>query len=403
MTLIKIKKILFWNNFVIILLWNRTDKMKTKKILIVVCLLIIVVLVGVKFIMKDDKETKKVEEELPVENKELFEDRYTEAEMILADMTLEQKVAQLFLVKYDAKAKKEPLPNIGGYVLFGDFFKNETIDSYNEKITKLKNEAKINYTIAVDEEGGTVTRVSSNKAFRNEKFSAPREIYAEGGLDLIKETEQEKIDLLKSLQINLNLAPVSDISTNENDFMYERSIGLDATNTASYISTVTKLYKDNNFASCLKHFPGYGNNVDTHVGSSTDNRTLEELKNNDLIPFVAGIKAESPYILVSHNSLPKIDSEYPASLSAKVINVLKEDLGYTGLVITDDISMDALDSYDNIATLALLAGNDVIITGDYNKHYEEILNAVKNQTLSEERINNSVKKILAWKLTYNII
>ena len=212
--------------------------------------------------------------------------------------------------------------------------------------------------------------------------------------------------MLKEIGLNLNLAPVADISKNAEDFIYLRSIGLDAKETANYISKVTSLYYDKNFSSCLKHFPGYGANADTHTGISIDNRTIEDLKNEALIPFASGIEAKTPFILISHNIMKNIDGDLPSTLSSKVINILKEDLNYTGLIITDDLSMKALDSYrgdSDIATLALLAGNDVLLSNEYNKHYNELIKAYKSGIISEDRINYSVKKIIAWKLAYKII
>ena len=339
----------------------------------------------------------------PEEKKELFDAYYDDALKIMEDMTLEQKVSEIFLAKYSEGYKINNPSYLGGYVLFGSYFKNEDYTSITKKINELQSKAQIKYTLAVDEEGGTVTRLSSKPSFRDTKFLSPRELYTKGGMDLVLKTEQEKIDMLKKAHINLNLAPVADISTSKNDFIYNRSIGLSPEDTATYISKITELYYQNNLSSCLKHFPGYGNNADTHTGISVDKRSLEEFQTKDFLPFISGINSKTPYILVSHNTITSVDKDYPASLSKKVISILKDDLNYTGLIITDDVNMDALKEYQNIPSLAINAGVDVIITGDYNKHYEELLNAVKNGQISEERINTSVKKIIAWKLAYNII
>lgn len=357
-----------------------------------------------KFIDNVDNNEKEEEEEII--KKDLFEDYYDEAEEVMKTMSIENKISQLFIIKYQDDLEIEDMSYIGGFIFFGKAFNNENKITFKNKVDNLQNSSKINYALAVDEEGGTVVRVSRVKAFRDTMFLSPRDVYTAGGMDLIVQTEKEKIALLSEIGLNLNMAPVADISTNVNDFMYLRSIGLDALETSSYISTVTNLYYNSNFSSCLKHFPGYGANADTHTGISIDERTIEDLKNESLLPFAAGIEAKTPFILVSHNIMKNIDENYPSTLSSKVINILKEDLNYTGLIITDDLDMSALDDYredSNIATMALLAGNDVILTKNYQKHYNEVLEDYQNGKISEERINYSVKKIIAWKFAYKIM
>ena len=391
-------------------------KNKNKQSIIFIFVLLLV-LVGLSFFVfkflnfnlknsSDRQEVDKNEKEDESIEKDLFEDYYDDAEKIMETMSIENKISQLFFIKYQDDLKIDDTSYIGGFVFFGNDFTKETKTSFKEKVDNLQSQSKIRYAFAVDEEGGTVTRVSRVKAFRDEKFLSPRDLYELGGLDLIIKTEEEKIALLKEIGLNLNLAPVADISKNAEDFIYLRSIGLDAKETANYISKVTSLYYDKNFSSCLKHFPGYGANADTHTGISIDNRTIEDLKNEALIPFASGIEAKTPFILISHNIMKNIDGDLPSTLSSKVINILKEDLNYTGLIITDDLSMKALDSYrgdSDIATLALLAGNDVLLSNEYNKHYNELIKAYKSGIISEDRINYSVKKIIAWKLAYKII
>lgn len=137
----------------------------------------------------------------------------------------------------------------------------------------------------MDEEGGIVTRVSSNTNLRSEKFKSPRELYLEGGFDRIKEDTKEKSDLLESLGLNLNLAPVVDVSTNPDDYMYSRTLGENTDLTSRYAKTVIEESKNGNVSFTLKHFPGYGNNADTHDGTATDKRTYEEIMTNDIPPL----------------------------------------------------------------------------------------------------------------------
>ena len=157
--------------------------------------------------------------------------------------------------------------------------------------------------------------------------------------------------------------------------------------------------------STMKHFPGYGNNIDTHTGVAIDKRPYETFEKSDFLPFQAGIKANAPTILVSHNVVEAMDNQYPASLSEKVHKILREDLGFTGIIMTDDLAMDAVKTYvDNgqAAVQAVLAGNDVIISSDFAKQKLEIVNAVKEGKISEDIINTAAKRILACKYAYQI-
>ena len=150
---------------------------------------------------------------------------------------------------------------------------------------------------------------------------------------------------------------------------------------------------------------GYGNNVDTHDGIAIDNRSYDTFVNSDYLPFKSGIEAGVPTILVSHNVVNAIDSELPASLSKKVNDELRNTLGFTGIIMTDDLDMGAVSKYvdDNVsATLAINAGNDMIITTDFESMFNEVLNNVKNGTIKEETINKAVMRIIAWKYAYQL-
>ena len=217
---------------------------------------------------------------------------------------------------------------------------------------------------------------------------------------LLEQIENEKAKLLKSLGLNLNLAPVADVSTNENDFIYSRAFGKGASETSEYISKMVTYANNNKINSCLKHFPGYGNNVDTHTGIAIDERDYESFKNNDFLPFEAGIKENVPSILISHNIVKCMDENYPASLSKNVIKELRDTLNFTGIIITDDLAMDAVKSYvenGKAATLALNAGNDMIITSDFVTMYKEELQSIENKEVSIDTLNKAVIRIIAWK------
>ena len=378
------------------------SKPRKKKKLGVCLFLLLVVFIVLGYWYYNDKN--KVEE--PKKEKEVEEKELPTVERMLQEMTIEEKIGQLFLVRYE----KEQTTNWtsyypGGYLLFAKDFENHTKESIRSELSSLQNKQKYPLLIAVDEEGGYVTRVSLFKAFRNEKFASPRYYYDTGGYSLLEETEQEKAELLTSIGVNLNLAPVADVSTDANDFIYNRTFGRNATQTAELISHMVKYANKYKIASCLKHFPGYGNNKDTHTGIAIDNRSYQSFVENDFLPFKAGIEANAPCVLVSHNIINSIDSNYPASLSNKVIKELR-NLNYDKVVMTDDLAMDAVKDYvDNneAATLAINAGNDMIITSDFISMYQELLQSYKENKITEERLNEAVTRIMNWKIDLGLL
>ena len=340
---------------------------------------------------------------------DLFFDYYQEASEVMEKMSLEEKVGQLFLVRYDVWSAKDQIKNYypGGYVLFAKDFEDHTKTSIKNELDSNQKLSKIPLTFAVDEEGGYVTRVSRFSQFRSEKFQSNQYYYNLGGYEKLKEIEEEKAKLLLSLGLNMNLAPVADVSTNVNDFIHIRTFGKDAKETSTFISNMVGYAKDSGISSCLKHFPGYGNNVDTHTGSAYDKRSYETFTNSDYLPFISGIKAGVPSIMVSHNVMESVDSSYPASLSKKVITgELRDKLNFSGIVITDDLAMDAVKSYvtdGSAAVLAINAGNDMIITSDFETMFKEVLKAVNDGTIEKETINNAVRRIIAWKHAYQLM
>ena len=137
-----------------------------------------------------------------------------------------------------------------------------------------------------------------------------------------------------------------------------------------------------------------------------DTRDLEEFRKNDFKPFIAGINEKVPMIMVSHNIIEKVDSNYPSSLSAKIHKILREELNYSGIIITDDISMGAITEFiknESIATIAILSGVDIILTSNNTQNYQELLKDFKDNKVKENQINNAVTRILAYKLKYGII
>ena len=322
--------------------------------------------------------------------------------MMLASMTLEEQVGQLFLARCPSERAEEDLLtyHLGGYLLFARDFKDQTPESVRARIEGFQTAATLPLLIAVDEEGGTVTRVSQYPAFRAEKFPSPRELVQNGGLDLVLETEREKCDLLRGLGINVNLAPVCDLATDPSAFLYPRSYGGTAQETAEFVAQTVAVMDTHGMGSVLKHFPGYGNNADTHVGIAVDHRTIDVLENVDLIPFYGGIRAGCDAILISHTVVTALDSQLPASLSPKVHAYLRDHMGFSGVTITDDLVMQAIrDTYGvgEAAVLAVLAGNDLLCSSEYHVQYPAVLQAVREGRIPKARLEEAVLRILQWK------
>lgn len=327
---------------------------------------------------------------------------------MISDMSLEQRVGQLFLARCNRLSAEEDIAryHLGGLILFGDDFKEETPDSMRDTIRRYQRACATPLLIAVDEEGGDVTRISRFSAFRNRRFSSLRVRYAQGGLACILEEEQEKNRLLDSLGINVNLGPVCDITTQKNAFLYSRSLGLDAQTTSDTIQEIVSLMANSRIGSVLKHFPGYGNNSDTHTGIVVDKRPLTTLESCDLLPFSAGIQAGCDAIMVGHIIVEALDAQYPASLSPDVHKYLRETMGFSGVIMTDDLVMQAIsDQYGagEAAVLAVLAGNDLLCATDYATQYEAVLKAVLDGRIDIDVLNSAVRNVLEWKIRLGLI
>lgn len=383
--------------------------MKKKTIIFILQLIIILGLCYIYFFPDKNlsvvKESSKVKEinKKKVSNKSLdnglFKDYYEKAYQKLEKMSLDEKMGQILLVRYPDNHQKEIVEKyqFGGYLFFGKDFKDKTKDEVIKMIDDSNSVSKIPLLTAVDEEGGIVVRVSSNKNLRSERFLSSSELYKNGGFDRIKADTIEKSNLLKSLGINLNLAPVVDVSVDPNDYMYKRSLQEDAETTAKFSSLVIETSKNTGVSYTLKHFPGYGNNIDTHNGSSIDSRTRKEIESNDILPFKSGIKSGAEAILFSHNVVTSMDKDNPASLSKTLHDYVRNDLNFTGVVITDDLDMGALKDIENKNVQALLAGNDLLISTDYVESIEKIKQAVDNKLLDEKTLDEHVLRVLAWK------
>ena len=328
--------------------------------------------------------------------------------LLLDAMTVEEKVGQLFLARCPDVNAVEAICDyhLGGYLLFGQDFDGETPDSFRKKIAEYQAAAPIPLLIAVDEEGGTVCRVSSHSMFRASRFPSPRESYDIGGMEQVLAVAGEKAALLTDLGINVNMGPVCDITTDPAAFMYRRSLGQSPEETGRFISSAVQIYENHSLGSVLKHFPGYGNNSDTHTGIATDTRRLSELESVDLIPFAAGIEAGCDAILVSHNIITCLDDTAPASLSPAVHDYLRNTMDFEGVIVTDDLVMQAItDAYgaEEAAVLAVLAGNDLLCSTEYQTQYTAVLDAVRSGRISMNQLDDSVMRILEWKRELGLI
>lgn len=330
-----------------------------------------------------------------------------QAQEILESMTLEEKVGQMFFARCPNVNAVEDAKNyaLGGYILFAKDFEGKTPDIVKNNIESYQSAGKIPMLIGVDEEGGNVVRASKYAAFRETPFSSPQQLYAHGGLDAIKADTNVKAEFLKSLGINVNLAPVCDVSQNPTDFIYPRTLGKDAQTTALYTAIVTKQMEDNKMGSVLKHFPGYGNNVDTHTNVAYDERDMETFESQDFLPFMAAINVGADAVLVAHNVVTCMDDQLPASLSPAVHNILRTKINFNGVIMTDDTAMEGIKNFTTVDTAvqAVLAGNDIIISSDHQTQYAAVMNSIKTGEISDTRIDESVTRILMWKIELGLI
>ena len=333
-----------------------------------------------------------------------------EIDALLSSMTLEEKVGQLFFVRCPSSGAVEDVADyhLGGYILFGRDTADKTANDLTQTIQSYQSAAAIPLLIGVDEEGGTVVRVSSNPHLRSSKFQSPQKLFASGGMDAVIADTREKDILLKALGFHVNLAPVADVSTSANDFIYARAFGQDAAATADFISAVTAQMSADGMGSVLKHFPGYGDNVDTHTGIAVDQRPLESFQTSDFLPFSAGIQAGGSLtaVLVSHNIMTCVDDTLPASLSPSVHRLLREDLAFDGVVMTDDLAMEAVAAYSKdgaVAVMALEAGNDLVLTTDYRTQIPKVIESVENGSLEEAVIAAACRRVLEWKQALGLL
>lgn len=335
----------------------------------------------------------------------IFSDYYEQAFQKLQTLSLEEKVGQMIIPQYNSNTTvSDAIKNyhIGGTTFYAADFTGKTETQVKEMTAAVQAATKIPLITAIDEEGGKVVRASSNPNLIAEPFKYSQELYNTGGLPLITTDTVNKSAFLRNLGLNMNFAPVVDIA-DASAYIYHRTLGQSAEVTGQYAATVVNASKNTGVSYSLKHFPGYGNNSDTHVDSAVDQTSMEELQKKHLVPFKAGVEAGTEAVMITHNIVSALDKENPSSLSEAVHNLLFNDLKFTGIAITDDLNMGATKELPNKYTKAVLAGNNILLCVDYADAHTEILNAVKAGTISEEYLNYKVFKILAWKYYKNLL
>jgi len=342
--------------------------------------------------------------------------RLQRAQELLAGMTVEQQVGQLFFAHcpgpYGEGEDLMARLQLGGYLLFKRDYQDKggqwlSADAFAARLKGYRDAAAIAPFFGTDEEGGQVVRASQNpNLFPQGESPAPQKLYEQGGMEAVLEDVKTKSETLLSHGINVNFGPVADVCSSKRDYMYHRTLGQDAATTADYVAQTVAQMNESGVGAVLKHFPGYGSSRDTHTGIVTDTRPLEQFVQQDLLPFQAGVQAGTAAVLVSHNIVTCLDDSLPASLSPAVYRLLREDVGFDGVAITDDLTMDAVNRYTkggNAAVLALQAGADMILTSHPEEEVPQVLAAVENGVISAERLQQSVLRVLLWKLELGVI
>ncbi|MBO4364838.1 MAG: glycoside hydrolase family 3 protein [Eggerthellaceae bacterium] len=342
------------------------------------------------------------------------------ARQFMESLTLEQKVAQLFFIH------PESLTGIGlateagdatreaytQYPVGGVIYLAENLEDPDQTTRMLESMAQIGKDefgyapfISVDEEGGTVVRVADNPGFDVPNVGDMCDVGNTGDVEYAEEVAKTIAGYLLPLGFNTDFAPCCDVANNpESDTMLYRSFGSDAQMVADMVSAQVRGFGEAGILCCAKHFPGIGAAVgDSHDESIFSQKTLEEIDECELVPFKAAIDAGVPMVMVSHMSMPEITGDdTPASISGAIVtDILRNQLRYDGIVITDSLGMGAVSGYGpQAAVMALQAGCDMpLMPEDFLAAYQAVLEAVADGTLTEERIDESLLRIMRVKLS----
>ena len=365
---------------------------------------------------QEEEKTEPQEEVLTEEEK--LQNRINE---IISGMTLEEKVAQLFMITPEALTGMDPVTAagettrkaleeypVGGIIYFRKNLVNpEQVRTMTANIqTYAMERTGLPLLLSVDEEGGSVTRFGNNPGFDFDASADMKAIGESGDPQQAYELGERLGSFLYDLGINMDNAPDADVLSNpQNTVVRDRSFGSDCEVVSEMALAELRGLESQGVIGLLKHFPGHGATAgDTHEGYAYTDASLEEMMANELVPFADGIEAGVDVIMVGHISCPQVTGDdLPASLSEKMTTqILRQEMGYDGFLITDAMNMGAVSenySSSEAAVAAIRAGIDMILMPqDFQQAYEGILNAVESGELTEERIDESLRRITALKL-----
>lgn len=380
---------------------------KQKIIGIVIIIVIVLAILGIsnRSIFNDNEQVIQDKQQIKQENLTIDE----KVDKIVASMSQTEKLGQMMMIGIQGtKVDDDSLYmlnqyHMGGVILFDRNMESpEQVKQLTSDLQAQSNE-KVPLFIGIDEEGGDVVRMA-------EKLTPPpsqKEIGATGDIEQAKTWAIKTAKSLKDMGINVNFAPVADVGSND-----KRSYSTDTNTVIDFVRAATKGYQQENIIYSLKHFPGIGKGkVDSHIDSSSIDVAKEVLMTEDILPFKTIIDENEPndyFILVSHLKYPALDEEYPASLSSKIMtDLLRNELGYKGIIITDDMEMGAVANHNDFRSIgvnAVKAGADIVLVCHEYEHQQEVylglLDAVNSGEISQERIDESVKRIIKVKLLH---
>ncbi|WP_246072918.1 beta-N-acetylhexosaminidase [Paenibacillus dokdonensis] len=333
----------------------------------------------------------------------------------LNKLSTEEKIGQLVLVGMDgttsSEATKELLEkyHVGGFIFYKNNIENtkQALKLFND--LKQDNQSNpVPLWMSVDEEGGRVSRMPKDFV----KIPTSQAIGKKDSPELSKEIGGILGRELSGFGLNMDFAPVLDINSNpQNPVIGDRSFGNKADLVSRLGLATMEGIKEEKVVPVVKHFPGHGDtSVDSHIGLPVVNHDLSRLRKMELVPFKDAIEDKADVVMIAHLLMPKIDPDHPASFSKKVItDLLRNELGFQGVVISDDMTMGAIEeNYDigKASVSAILAGGNIILVGhDYGKEkmaINALKNAVKDGTISEDVLNNRVYAILKLKHSYGL-
>lgn len=346
-----------------------------------------------------------------------YEDR---AEEILSSLTLRQKVGQLFIIRPDALETSEISDGVtelsdgmadmlekypvGGVAMFGkNITSPEQITSFNKA---LQDASEIPLIVSVDEEGGLVARLANSPAFDLPVFESAGSIGAEGDVDVVFSMGEEIGSYLKKYGFNMDFAPVADVNTNpENPVIGTRAFSPKADVAAEMAAAMADGLRSTGITPVFKHFPGHGDTAeDSHLGIAVSHKTKSEMEQCEWLPFEEAVEGDC--IMVGHIAVPEVTGDStPSTMSYEVVTeILKNQLDFSGLIITDSLEMKAVtDSYGagGAAKTAFLAGCDILLMPEnLEEAFGAVMSAVEDGEISEERLDDSVRRILIQKLKY---